>query len=114
MTSAFSDEDLQKKRCSAPQTVLKDGPPPEFQRLLADGHLELPITTEELIFEVRENLYKERLIVVTNLTNPLIGFLFLQRKSILLDIRQCVLHFPFLSVQPKDRDSTYDNISEIS
>ena len=47
-----------------------------------------------------------------NLTSPLIGLLFLQRNSTILDMRQGILNFPFFSMQLKNEDRTYPNVIE--
>ena len=49
---------------------------------------------------------------MTNLTSPLIGLLFLQRNSTILDLRQRILNFPFFSMQLKNEDRTNPNIIE--
>ena len=49
---------------------------------------------------------------MTNLTSRLIGLLFLQRNSTLLDMRQGILNFPFFSMQLKNEDRTYPNVIE--
>ena len=49
---------------------------------------------------------------MTNLTSPLIGLLFLQRNSTILDMRQGILNFPFFSIQSKNEDRTYPNVIE--
>ena len=49
---------------------------------------------------------------MTNLTSPLIGLLFLQRNSTILDMRQGIPNFPFFSMQLKNEDRTYPNVIE--
>ena len=49
---------------------------------------------------------------MTNLVSPTFGMIFLQRNSTILDMRQRVLSFPFLSMQFKHADNTYWNINE--
>ena len=49
---------------------------------------------------------------MTNLTSPLIGLLFLQRNSTILDMRQGILNFTFFSMQLKNEDRTYPNVIE--
>ena len=49
---------------------------------------------------------------MTNLTSPLIGLLFLQRNSTILDMRQGILNFPFFSMQLKIEDRTHPNVIE--
>ena len=81
--------------------------------MVANGHLETPTTTVELQFEVGDILFKQRFIVVTNLTSRLSGLLFLQRNSTILDMRHGVLHFLFFSMQLKHADKTYSNSDEL-
>ena len=50
--------------------------------------------------------------VMTNLTSPLIGLLFLQRNSTILEMRQGILNFPFFSMQLKNENRTYPNVIE--
>ena len=37
LSSAFPEADLRKIRLLAPHTILKKGPPPEFQIMVANG-----------------------------------------------------------------------------
>ena len=107
LSSAIPEADLRKIRFLAPHTILNEGPPPEFQIMVANGQLEAPIATVELQFEVGDVTFREKLIVMTNLTSPLIGLLFLQRNSTILDMRQGILNFPAFSMQLKNEDRTY-------
>ena len=92
--------------------MLNEGPPPEFQIMVANGQLEAPIATVELQFEIGDITFREKFIVMTNLTSPLIGLLFLQRNSTILDMRQGILNFSFFSMQLKNEDRTYPNVIE--
>ena len=112
LSSAIPEADLRKIRLLAPHTILNEGPPPEFQIMVASGQLEAPIATVELQFEVGDITFREMFIVMTNLTSPLIGLLFLQRNSTILDMRQGTLNFPFFSMQLKNEDRTYPNVIE--
>ena len=112
LSGAISEADLRKIRFLAPHTILNEGPPPEFQIMVANGQLEAPIATVELQFEVGDITFREKFIVMTNLTSPLIGLLFLQRNSTILDMRQGILNFPFFSMQLKNEDRTYPNVIE--
>ena len=85
---------------------------PEFQIMIANGQLKAPIATVELQFEVGDITFREKLIVMTNLTSLLIGLLFLQRNSTILGMRQGILNFPFFSMQLKNEDRTYPNVIE--
>ena len=112
LSSAIPEADLRKIRLLAPHTILNEGPPPEFQIMVANGQLEAPIATVELQFEVGDITFREKFIVMTNLTSPLTGLLFLQRNSTILDMRQGILNFPSFSMQLKNDDRTYPNILE--
>ena len=112
LSSAIPEADSRKTRLLAPHTILNEGPPPEFQIMVANGQLEAPIATVELQFEVGDIIFSEKFIVMTNLTSPLIGLLFLQRNSTILDMRQGILNFPFFSMQLKNEDRTYPNVIE--
>ena len=113
LSSAIPEADLRKIRLLAPHTLLNEGPPPEFQIMVANGQLEAPIATVEMQFEVGDITFREKFIVMTNLTSPLIGLLFLQRNSTILGMRQGILNFPFFSMQVKNEDRTYANIIEL-
>ena len=80
--------------------------------MVANGQLEAPIATVDLQTEVGDIRFKETFIVMTNFTSPLIGHLFLQRNSTILDMRQGILKFPFFSVQVKNEDRAYPNVIE--
>ena len=47
LSSAIPEADLRKIRELAPNTILNEGPPFEFQIMLDNGQLELPIATVE-------------------------------------------------------------------
>ena len=110
LSNAIPEADLRKIRLLAPHRIINEGPPPEFQIMVAKGQLEAPIATVELQFEVGDITFREKFIVKTNLTSPLIGLLFLQRNSTILDMRQGILNFPFFSMQLKNEDRTYPNV----
>ena len=112
LSGAITEADICKIRKLAPRTELNEGPPPEFQIMVANGQLEAPVATVELQFEVGDITFREKFIVMTNLTSPLIGLLFLQRNSTILDTRQGILNFPFFSMQLKNEDRTYPNVIE--
>ena len=80
--------------------------------LSSNGQLEAPIATVILHFEVGDITFREKFIVMTNLTSPLIGVFFLQRNSTILDMRQGILNFPFFSMQLKNDDRTHPNVNE--
>ena len=112
LSSAIAEADLRKIRLLAPHTKVKDSPPTEFQIMVANRQLEAPIATVEFQFEVGDIMFREKFIVTTNLRSPLIGLLFLQRNSTILDMHQGILNFPFFSMQLKYEDRTYPNVIE--
>ena len=112
LSGVIPEADLRKIRLLAPYTILNEGPPPEFQIMVANRQLEAPIATVEFQFEVSDITFREKFIVMTNLTSPLIGLLFLQRNSTILDMRQGILNFPIFSMQLKNEDRTYPNVIE--
>ena len=111
-SGAIPEADLSNIRLLAPHTILNEGPPPEFQIMVANGQLEAPIATVGLQFEVGDITFRKKFIDMTNLTSLLIGLLFLQRNSTVLDMRQRILNCPFFSMQMKNEDRTFPNISE--
>ena len=80
--------------------------------MVANGDLEVPKSTVELIFEVGDIEFYEIFIVMEKLSNPLIGLMFLQRNHTVLDMRQSILSFPFFSMQLKTADHKYSNVME--
>ena len=112
LSSTIPEADLRKIRLLARHTILNEGPPPAFQIMVANGQSEAPIATVEMQFEVGDITFGEKFIVMTNLTSPLIGLLFLQRNSTILDMRQGILIFPLFSVQLINEDRTYPNVIE--
>ena len=106
LSSAIPEADLRKIRLVAPDTILNEGPPPEFQTKVAHGQLEAPVARVELQFEVGDITFREKFLVMTNLASILIGLLFLQRNSSILDMRQGILNFPFFSMQLKNQHRT--------
>ena len=112
LSNAIPEADLRKIRLLVPRTIVNEGPPPEFQIMVANGQLKAPVATVELQFEVGDITFREKFIVMTNLTSPLIGLLFLQRNSTILDMRQGIMNFPFFSMQLKNEYRTYPNVIE--
>ena len=81
LSSAIPEADLRKILLLAPQSIVKEGPSPNFQVMVANGQLETPKSTVELKFEVGDIEFHEILIVMEKLTSPLIGLPFFQRNN---------------------------------
>ena len=56
--------------------------------------------------------FHETFIVKEKLSSPIIGLMFFQRNHTVLDMRQGILNFPFLSMQSKSADHKYSNVME--
>ena len=112
LSSAIPEMELRKIRLLSPQSVIREGPPPNFQIMVANGQLETPKSTIELRFEVGDIEFHEIFIVMENLTGPIIGLMFLQRNHTVLDMRQGILNFPFFSMHLKTADHKYSNVLE--
>ena len=112
LSSAIPGADLRKIRLLAPDTILNEDPPPEFEIMVANGQLEAPIATVELQFKFGDITSRGKFTVMKNLTKTLIGLLVLQRNSTIVDMRQRILNFLFLSMQLKNKDRTHPNVIE--
>ena len=80
LSSATPERDLRKIRLLSAQSVIREGPPPNFQIIVANGQLETTKSTIELKFEVGDLEFHEIFIVMEDLTGPIIGLMFLQKK----------------------------------
>ena len=112
LSSAVPEADLRKIRLLAPLTLLNESSPPEFLIMVASGQLQAPIATVELQSEVGDIRFREKIIVMANLTGPLIGLSFPQINSTILDMRQRILNSSFFPMQLKNEDLTYPNVIE--
>ena len=112
LSSAIPEMDLRKIRLLSPQSVIREGPPPNFKIMVANGQLETPKSTIELKFEVGDIEFYEIFIVMEHLTGPIIGLMFLQRNHTVLDMRQGILNFSFFSMQLNTADHKYSNVLE--
>ena len=106
LTSAISEQDLNKIKLLANEAIKETGPPPNFQIMVANGQLEVPIGTVLLEFEVADFMLKENFIIMKNLPNPLIGLCFLRRNNAVFDATQGILTFPYFSMQLKPDTQT--------
>ena len=111
-SSAIPEMDIRKIRLLSPQTIIQEVPPPNFQILVANGQLKSPENILELKFEVGDIEFHEIFKVMENLTGPIIGLMFFQRKHSVLQMRQGILNFPFFLMQLKTVDHRYSNVLE--
>ena len=108
-SSAIPEADLRKIRLLVPQSIVKEGPSPTFQIMVANGQLETPKSTVELKFEVGDFEFHEIFIVMEKLTGPIIGLMFLQRNHTVLDMRQGILNFSMQLIRLTINIPTYWN-----
>ena len=59
LPSAMPEMDLRNIRLLSPQSVIREGPPPNFKIMVANGQLETPKSTIELKIEVGDIGFKE-------------------------------------------------------
>ena len=104
--------DLREIRLLSPQSVLREGLPPNFRIMVGKGQLETHKSTIELKFEVGDIEFHEIFLVTKNLTGPIIGLMFLQRNHTILDLRQGILKFQFFWMQLKTANHRYCNVME--
>ena len=78
--------------------------------MVSNGQLETPKSSIELRFEVGDIEFHKIFIVMENLTRPIVDLMCFQRNHAVLDLRQGILSFPFLSMQFKTADHRYCNV----
>ena len=84
LSSANPKADLRMIWLLAPHIKMNEGPSPEFQFMVANGQVEASIETVDLQFELSDIIFRETFIIMTNLTKPLLGLLFLQRNNTII------------------------------
>ena len=109
LTSAISEQDLNKIKLIANEAKKDTGPPPNFQIMVANCQLEVPIGTVLLEFEVADFMLRGNFIIMKNFPNPLIGLCFLHRNNAVFDVTQGISTFQYFSRQLKP--DTQKNIS---
>ena len=101
LTSAISEQHLNKIKLIANEAIKDTDPQPNFQIIVANGQFEVPMGTVLPEFEVADFMLRENFIIRKNLPNPLIGLCFLRRNNAVFDVTQGILTFPHLSMQLK-------------
>ena len=102
---------LTKNRLLELKLIANERPFLDIQIKVANGRLETPSATVELQLDVGGIFFKERFIVMTNLTRPLTGFL-LGRNNNFLDLRQAELNSFVFFMQLNHAHNTYSNTNE--
>ena len=103
--SAIAQDDLETMKQKAPNNILKCDDPPNFQKQVANGQLEKPLSTATLKFEIGDNSFAEHFVVMKKLTGPIIGSHFIRNNSVVIDTTHGLIHFPHLTMQVKTASS---------
>ena len=103
--SAIAQDDLQTIKQKAPKNILKMDDPRNFQKQVANGQLEKPLSTATLNFEIGNNSFAEHLVVIKKLTGPIYGLHFMRNNSVVIDTTHGLIHFPHLRMQVKTASS---------
>ena len=107
-SSVKPEADFRKTRLLAPQSIIKEGPVPSFQIMVANGDLETPKSTVvELKFEPGDKKFYEICIVMEKLSSPIIP-----KEPHSPGHAPRHPHFPYISIQLKTADHKYSNVME--
>ena len=99
--SAIVQKELDRIKQQIPSNILKIDEPPNFQIQVANGHLEKPIATATLKFDLGDHIFAEHFFVMENLTGPIRGLHFMKHNSVVIDTTHGLIHFPQLTMQVK-------------
>ena len=99
--SATAQNDLDKTREKAPNSILEFDDPPKFQIQVANGQLEKLIATATLKYEIGYNIFTEHFVVMKQLTRPIIGLHSMRKNSVVIDATHGLIYFPDLTMQVK-------------
>ena len=91
---AIVQDDLDTIKQKAPNNILKIDDPPDFQIQVANGHLEKPLSTATLKFEIGDNSFAERFVGMKKLTGPINGLHFMRNNSVVIDTTHGFIQFP--------------------
>ena len=94
--NASAQIDLDTIKQKTPHNILKIDDTAYFQIQVANGHLEKPLATATLKFEIGDNNFAEHFVVMKELTGPIIGLHFMRHNSAVIDTTHGLMHFPHL------------------
>ena len=103
--SAIAPNDMDTIKEKAPNNNLKIDDPSNFQIQVANGHLEKPLSTATLKFEIGDNTFAEHFVVMKKLTGPINELHFMRNNSVVIDMTHGLIHFPHLTMQVKTASS---------
>ena len=102
---AIAQNDLDTSKQKAPKIILKVHDPPNFQIQMANGHLEKPLATATLKFEIGDNIFAEHFVVMKKLAGPIRGLHFMRSNSVVIGTTSGLIYFPHLTMQVKTASS---------
>ena len=70
---------------------------PNFQIRVANDQLETQLATVTLKFDFEDHTLAEQFVALKNLTGPVKGLHFMKHNCVVIDITQCLIHFPYLT-----------------
>ena len=103
--SAIAQDDLDTIKQKAPNNFFKIEDAPNFQTQVANRHLERPLSTTTLKFEIEDNSFAEQFVVMKKLTGPIIGLHFMRNNNVVIDTTHGLIYFPHLTMQVKTASS---------
>ena len=103
--SAIAQDDSETIKQKVPNNIIKIDDPPNFQKQVANGQLEKPLSTATLKFETGDNSIAEHFVVMKKLTGPILGLLFMRNNSVVIDTTHGLILFPHLTMQVKTASS---------
>ena len=103
--SGIAQDDWNTIKQKAPNNVLKIDDPPNFQKQVANGQVEKPLSTTTLVFEIGDNTFAEHFVVMKKLEGPIIGLHFMRNYSVVIDTTHGLIQFPHLILQVKTASS---------
>ena len=99
--SAIAQKELDRIKQQASSNILKIDGPLNFQIQVANGHLEKPIATATLKFDIGDHIFGEQFVVIKNLTRAIIKLHSMRHDSVVIDTTHGLIHFPHLTMQVK-------------
>ena len=102
---AIAQDDLDTKKQKAPTNILKIDNPRNFQKQVANGQLEIPLSTATLKFQIGDNTFVEHFVLMKNLTGPIFGLHFMRNNSVVNDTTHGLIHIPHVTMQVKTTTS---------
>ena len=103
--SAIDWDDLDTIKQKATNIILKIVDTPNFQIHVANGQLEEFLAKATLKFEIGNNTFAERFVVMKKLTGLILGLRFMRNNRVVIDTTHELTHFTHLTMQVKTTSS---------